>query len=713
VCSDLAVPRHHTRSIAYDGAKSLWRKFLHQRTYALLSFYLALNTACSMPQQTVVQAAPAIAPAATANIALDNRDHANKLFAEAVDIAQHLKSSNLQYEALLDIATQMTQVGEKAQALKILTLAEAKVRNDADALSKIALQTAKLGEQRRASTLFTQAIALELNNLRQTKDKDTIYFNEKTLVAVIEKMAEAGHFELALTSAPKVSDPLRQAEAFNAIATQLIARGKIEEAQAPLSEALNIAQHISDEDISYSYMSNGSCVNYKFEVLSNIAQNLSLLGQLERALTVATSTRGCRSASGDEEQAYRVWAYSGILKPLKNPKLVQKAWQSVQTIPPEDRDRADVWGVIAIKLAEVHETALAYDVAQKINKIEFFEGLRNPISLSAKEELLQTIAIKLAEGGALENAQVLIKTLRPSGIELETQAITALEIVDKLDPRSQAQLRQTLFSHALELTQITIKQKNIKSQIDDRQRAFRGDLAKRLTQHGQLKTALALANAIAPPSHKAFILSQIALALAETGSVAQALKLLPSIEDAQLKDSTRSGIAAALGTAGNSQQALDVAQTIQERFNLLESLPKIIPQLKDKRQVETALLMIHARRFKRSSTSISQEQKDGILAALATQFVEIGEIASGIQIAKTSGRAAVMTGIAKALVKRGNVEEGLQLLASLTERNADSAKAIAEIARDLIKKATSPKANTTSGPQQNTYKPSTQYFKIS
>lgn len=298
----------------------------------------------------------------------------------------------------------------------------------------------------------------------------------------------------------------------------------------------------------------------------------------------------------------------------------------------------------------------------------------------------------MAEAGAVEKAQVLIKTLRPSGIELETQAITALEIVDKLDPRSQAQLRQALLSQALELTQITIKQKTIKSQVDDRQRAFRGDLAKRLTQHGQLTTALALANAIAPPSHKAFILSQIALALAKTGSVSQALNLLPSIEDEQIKDSARSGIAAALGTAGNSQQALDVAQTIQDRFSLLEALPKIIPQLKDKQQVEAALFMIHARRFKRSSTSISQEQKDGILAVLAAQFVKIGEIPFGIQIAKTSGRSAVMTGLAKTLVKRGNVEEGLQLLALVTERNAESAKAIAEIANALLLKSTPPKA---------------------
>lgn len=324
---------------------------MHQRTYALLSFYLALNTACSMPQQTVVQAAPAIATGATTNIALDHRDDANKLFAKAVDIAQHLESENLQYEALLEIATQMTQVGEKTLTLKTLALAEAKVRKDSNALSKIALQTANLGEQRRASTLFTQAIALALNNPRHTKNKDERYFNEENLVAVIAKMAEAGHFELALTSAPNVSDPLRRAEAFNAIATQLIARGKLEEAQAPLSEALKIAQRVSDGDISYSYMSNGSCGNYKFEVLSNIAQNLSLLGQLERALTVATSTSGCSSASGDAQQAYRVWAYSGILKPIKDPKRVQNVWQSAQTIPPEYMDRGDVWGVVAIKLA--------------------------------------------------------------------------------------------------------------------------------------------------------------------------------------------------------------------------------------------------------------------------------------------------------------------------------------------------------------------------
>jgi hypothetical protein len=55
----------------------------------------------------------------------------------------------------------------------------------------------------------------------------------------------------------------------------------------------------------------------------------------------------------------------------------------------------------------------------------------------------------------------------------------------------------------------------------------------------------------------------------------------------------------------------------------------------------------------------------------------------------------------------------LQDIALLPGNTSEKAKAIAEIARDLIKKATSPKANTTPGPQQNTYKSSTQYFKIS
>jgi tetratricopeptide (TPR) repeat protein len=394
---------------------------------------------------------PVIVDGSKTTVASIPRDRAFQLFDQAVEIALNLKYPALRYETLLDIAQKMAEAGDKTRAFSTLKLAEVEVPKDAIALSEIALQTAKLGKQQRALALFNKAVMLQQKY--GGKDEAERYYREENLVKIVEKMADARQFEAALAVTKRLSDKLRRAEALNAIATKLIALGKLEQAQSPLSEALTIAQRISDENISYSYMSNGSCGNYKFEVLSKIAQNLSLMGQLEQALATATEIYGCSSASGDDQQAYRVWAFSGILKPLKAPVQIRQAWQSAQTIKPEYMDRGNVWGEIAIKLAEVHETNLAYDIAQRLTTTEFFDGLRDPADLSDRQKILQTIAMKLAEEGDIEKAQQLVKTIRPSDVELEAQAIILLEMANKLDSKTQAMSVKALRSQAVELTQ--------------------------------------------------------------------------------------------------------------------------------------------------------------------------------------------------------------------------------------------------------------------
>jgi tetratricopeptide (TPR) repeat protein len=621
---------------------------LPQPAYALCSFYLALNAVFSVPSCSF-DSVPRIAEGSAATVTVSsNRERAIQLFDRAVAMALKLESSNLRYESLLDIANKMVRSGEKTQASSTLKLAALEAQANAEALPEVALAMAKLGDQKQASTLFNQAIALQQQQTVETEP----YFREKNLVNIIQKMAEAGQIESALNLTKRVSDQLRRAEVFNAIATQLIARGKLEEAQAPLSEALNIAQRISDEDSSYSYMSNGSCGNYKFEALSNIAQNLSLLGQLERALTVAISTNGCSSASGDEQRAYRVWAYSSILKPIKDPKLVQKAWQSAQTIHFSDWDRADVWGVVAIKLAEVHETSLAYDVAQKITKIEFFEGLRDPAYLGTKDELFKTIAVKLSEAGDVEKAQKLVPIIQPDGIEREAQAIILLKFIDQLDSKTQAQPIKALLSQALQLTQQTIV--NHKEGFNDygRQRNFRSELAASLTKNGQLPAALALAKTFQNPSDRSTILSRIALALAKKGSITDALRLVQTIKYPQIKDSALSDISSFLGKTGNISQALKTAQTIYSPPHRLSTLQDFIPQLKEKQQIDQ-ILLIAQKTFTHSS--IPQSQKNQIFIALARTSVAIRR-----------------------------PEEALQYVALLPEKTVEKAEAIAEIASTLI-----------------------------
>jgi tetratricopeptide (TPR) repeat protein len=657
---------------------------LSQPSYALLAFYLALNTAFSLPSCSAYPI-PASADIKAATVATISREQAFKLFDQAVEIALKLDNPVLRYETLLDIAEKMAEAGEKTRALTTLKLAEAEVSDNSEALSELALQTAKLGQQKQASALFDKVIMLQQKYDGQ--DEAEHYASEENLVKIITKMAEASQFEAALATTKFFTDKLRQAEALNAIATKLISLGKLEEAYSPLSDALNITEQIGDGDSPYYYMSNGGCANYKSAVLSEIAQNLSLIGQLEKALATATNTSGCSSASGDQQQDYRVWAYSGILKSLQTPVKIKQVWQSTQTITPEDRDRGNVWGTIALKLIEVHETALAYDIAQKLASIEFFDGQRDPALLSSKDELLQTIAVKLASTGEIEKAQRLVNLIRPSDVEREAQALTFLEMASKLDPKTQAISIQALRSQAVGLTQQIFTQENLYFlQSGDRRLALRQQLGTSLTQQGQLETALKLANTIQTPENRASIISRIALALAEKGSVTQGLELARSIKDKHEKDSTLSSIASFLGTTGDSQKAINIIQMIRDKDMRLAPLQNTIPLLQNRLAIEQATLIAPL-----TDPSISQDQKTSILKALATRFIEIREVSTGVALTKMSKNDAVTAAVAKALVKNGNVEEGLQLLALLTKRNAEHAKMVAEIASDLLQTTASPK----------------------
>jgi tetratricopeptide (TPR) repeat protein len=587
-------------------------------------------------------------------------------FDQAVETALSLEYPASRQKALMNIFKEMNMTGEKTRALSILRRAAAEVPNSAEALSEIALEAAKFGYQKQASYLFNKAIKLQGEPDKVNEEER--YSQEESLVKIITKMAEARQFELASEATKKFSDKLSQAEALNEIVTKLISLGKLDEAQPYLLDALNIIEHISDNSTPYSYMSNGSCANYKSEVLSKIAQNLSLIGQLERALTTATKVYDCNSANLEQQTRYRVWAFSKILKPLKTPSQIKKAWQIAQTIGP-DLDQGHVWGEVAIKLAEVHEADLAYEIAQKLTKVEFIDGLRDPTLplLSDREELFQKIAMKLAKGGDLEKAQQLVKLLQPNYIELEAEAIAALEIAAGLDPKTQAASIQALRSQAVALTHRIIAQKdqNLASMdlsVEDRQLMFRGYLARSLTQQGQLDVALKLANMAQPLTNRERIIPEIAVVLAETGSIDRALTLVRTMGKHYGKDPALS------------------------RVNLLQ---KIIPRLQNRQQIEDVILMAPL-----TDSSISQEDRDLTFTALATRFVEVKEVSAGIRFTKKIRRDAVTAEIAKAVVKNGNFKEGIQLLALLTEKRAENAKAIAEIASVLIKAEKRMKSST-------------------
>lgn len=581
--------------------------------------------------------------------AADNLPQASQLFDRSVEVALAIEEPTERITTLKAIAAKMSAVGENPRALAVLEQVVKLVpKDDYLALSAIALDISKVGKKERSLQLFNRAIKLYQISIKKADRTQDLYFRDSGLVNVIVNLAEAGQIKRALQVTQRLPSPLSKAEALNGIATALIAAGQIEAAKEPLDRSLQIASKIADDDIRYTYQSNGSCGNEKFALLVKIADNLSLLSQFDRALNIATKIYGCGSASGDYSADYQLAAFTAILNHFTNKERVKKTWNAARSTAIKG-DKGPIWSAIALKLIDLGETNLAFNIAEKI-AAEVPSGITlYPPFIGGKEEELIKIAFQLAKIGDIERSPKIVEKI-DQPFRSEVKALTAIPIAGKLYQQNRTEEANNLLSQSLQLPQIN----------PDPQRSF--------DDYNLTKTR--------------DIRRQIVVELVKIGQVERALQISQTINEEYWQKSVIAQISSTLAEKGDVATAFQVAQKISSSVDLGEFLKTIAPKLTTKEQVESALQIAQKILVDRE---IADSWKDEAIALMAPKLIEVGEIDRGLQLAQTRKSEDVGINVARQLAKIGKPAQAWQILQSLPEKSSKKAEAIADLAVQLSK----------------------------
>ncbi|HAX79899.1 MAG TPA: hypothetical protein DCY88_29710 [Cyanobacteria bacterium UBA11372] len=569
-----------------------------------MALSLLLITASSKAQIPVASPSPDLPDLATEIAATGNLELASQLFARAVQVA----------ETIEDKATKI------------------------NALSAIAIKLGEVGQTQKANLIFDRAIQVS----KQTDDNFTLYYQEPARRDIAIAMAKAGIIQRALQFIETINSDFRQAEALNAIAPILAENGETEQARQILLKALSKARGITGD---YAYEANGSCGNDKFEVLSKIAANLSLLNQFDTALEVAKSVTGCSSANGDSSEDYQAWAYLGILANMANAEQVKPTWIGSQTMQ-NGSEKMPVWSQIGQKLAAMGEVDLALTVAEKISQeFQTVTAINSGLDLrefGEKERSLSRIAIELAKKQQFETALKIAQTIQ------------------ELTPEQEAAVKQFNLQ-----TQPSIKALTL------------GEIAREYAKIGKIEPALQLVNSIGNQEGKALGIIAIAQGLQTTGQAAQADKLLsqnlqpPAIPPTDNFEANQSisRIAVALVTVGKVDQALQIAQSIKNDTTKEQAIANIASQLSEMGQMERAFQIANAV----NSVGFKQEA----LNKIAAKYLELGQLEQASQVTKlipADSNIDILANLADGFAKAGKTEQALQVAQTIAN---DSVKAIA------------------------------------
>jgi tetratricopeptide (TPR) repeat protein len=559
-----------------------------------------------------------------------------------------------QAELLADLAVKLAANENIEQALPLfdraVQVAEA-IPNQASkikALSAIALKLAEVGQTKRSEQLFAQAVQL---TKKTTPDFD-LYAQGPALRDVIIQIAQADQTERALQLTKTLSSNFLKAQALNEIAASLADRGQSQQAKPILLQALQFARGITGD---YAYESNGFCGNEKFEVLSKIAGNLSLLSQLDTALQVAGSVSGCSSAAGQSTQDYQAWAFLGILGHLAKVDQVKQTWKSAQAIR-SPLEQSIAWSAIALKLVDMGEIPLALSIAQKIAAIPPVKDYTpdwTQLNFGAKENALRDIALKLAQKRQFDAALQVVQGMTQSP-----------------QPASGSTPESDIFPHP------SIKDTTL------------GEIAHQLALTGQVSQALQMANRIPDTEAKSLALIAIARVLQKTGQQAQASQLLQNLplppKPTQPNDyygyQPLSHIVTALVTVGQTDRALQMTQSIGSDLVKESTLTDIATQLADLGQIEPALKLVNNLKGEGSRATVFNK--------VASKLVELGQLDRAFQIASSLGgspsslqgseKDKLLADIANRFARKGQQSQALQVVETITDSEL-KAKEIAAI----------------------------------
>ncbi|MBD2461379.1 tetratricopeptide repeat protein [Oscillatoria sp. FACHB-1407] len=525
-------------------------------------------------------------------------------------------------------------------------------------LSTIAVRLTEAGETQQAIASFNRAFQLAQDNRREMYE--SVY--GEVLRDILAQMAQAGFTDRALQLVPTLPNDFHKAEALNAIAVALIDRGETEPAKRLLLEALQRARGITGD---YAYESNGSCANYKFEVMSRIAVNLNLVADLDRALEVAKSITGCTSASGEGGQNYQASAFIGILERLTTVEQVEQAWDNAQAIS-SISEKSEIWSAIATKFIDMGEppqaVMIARQLAEDIPPVSSIESDAELRMYWAREGALQTIGINLAVQQQFDAAfQVTAYMVEPappqpgtsfayslsaaskaevlSGIAyhyaIAGRVADALEVVNSISNNRVKTLAQLAIAQQLQeagdqeqasqiLQQVSIPQ----PAADDYEgNAFLAQIALRFTALGRMDRAMQLVELVPDRFLKDHTLRGMIEVLARQNQIDTALALTDRLSDTAVKGSAQSTIAVELARSGQLERALAIAGSIDHAPIRKLTYHDIANHLLATEQVEQAL---HVALLEPTPEYV-QPAQDTLLATIAVPLVLTGQLTQAMQ----------------------------------------------------------------------------------
>ncbi|AKG20587.1 tetratricopeptide repeat protein [Calothrix sp. 336/3] len=472
-------------------------------------------------------------------------------------------------------------------------------------LSEIAVKLAKAGEKQRSLQIFDQLI--KLVNPKNLSER------EEAIQNISIKMAQAGFVDQALDLGKKSPSNLIKAQTFNEISLILLEAGQISQAKKILEEALQYARLITG---NYYYEANGSCANYKNEVLSKIAINLSLQSQINQGLSIAQTISSCSSASGDYTQDYQAWAFLGILNHLQQVEPIKQTWYASQKIS-SPAEKAQVWSKIAIKMVDLGETSFALSIGKKLSReippVREISSYSDINTFIVREKSLVEIGIKLAQkqkfSAGMEIAQTMIENKEslpellqdylsyptPTNIVLieiakrmteakklpdalkiinnmrdkNTKMIAQIAVADELQKSGKKSQAAQIFQ-ALSLPQVPIKL----SKYEDYHIFHK--IAVALVMAKQTEKAMQLVNLMGNETAKESTLTDMGMQLADLGEIPLALNLVKKLPGAGSQQSVNRKIVGKLIEQGKLEQALQI--TISQ----LESDSSLISQIAEK-----------------------------------------------------------------------------------------------------------------------------------
>jgi tetratricopeptide (TPR) repeat protein len=555
-----------------------------------------------------------------------------------------LAHTNRQTElfALLPVQLAFDPNSEGDQSLleRAIQIAQA-IPNQADkirALSAIALNLAQTGHTQHSQHLFDQALQLS----KQTSPEFNFYAQGPALQDVIIKIAQAGQTKQALQLTKTLPGPFK-ASTLNEIAASLAHFGQLLEAKQVLLSALESARGINGD----TSVSNGYCSNDKFEVLSKIAANLSLLSQLDTALVIANSIYGCGSAADQGTQDYQAWAYIGILNHLSKVNQVKQTWNSARSIR-NSWEKDIAWSAIAVKLIDMGETPLALSIAKKLaltppEKGSSSEGQSR--NFQNHENGLRDIALKLAQ---------------------KRQFDAAIQVAQRMSepPQPKAGEPSELYDY---FPRPSPKETTL------------GEIAHQMALQELIPQALQVANDIPDTEAKATSLIAIAKVLQETrrndqaSQILQELPPLPSVLTARNYRGHKlvRNVAAALVSVGQTERALQLAHSIPDQE---EALRGIAVQLADTGQIERALLL--------SNTLKGEGSKEIVKIQVASKLMELGQLERALQIIldmSSFEKDKLLITIADQFARKGQLTQAKQAAEAIND-SVTKVQAIAGIA---------------------------------